>query len=68
VLRKRQIKTQKVLIMDKPKLENFKREINDGQDYADMYKEYYQALEKYISFLESEKLNGEFVDRQPESN
>ena len=54
--------------MDKPKLENFKREINDGQDYADMYKEYYQALEKYISFLESEKLNGEFVDRQPESN
>ena len=38
--------------MKKPRLENFKRDVYDGQDYADWYKEYYQALEKYIKFLE----------------
>lgn len=38
--------------MKKPKLENFKREVYDGQDYADWYKEYCEALERYIDELE----------------
>jgi hypothetical protein len=38
--------------MKKPKLQDFKREVYDGQDYADWYKEYYQALEKYVDELE----------------
>ena len=38
--------------MKKPKLEDFKRDVYDGQDYADWYKEYYQALENYVNELE----------------
>ena len=38
--------------MKRPKLEDFKREVWDGEDYADWYKEYYIALEKYTNELE----------------
>ncbi len=38
--------------MKRPKLKEFKREVYDGQHLADWYKEYYQALEKYIDELE----------------
>ena len=50
--------------MKRPKLEDFKREVNDGQDYADWYKEYYQALEEYIDLLEQTKeSNGNIVEQ-----
>jgi len=42
---------QKELDMKKPVLEDFKRDVFDGQDYADWYKEYIEALEKYVDFL-----------------
>ena len=45
--------------MKKPKLEDFKREIYDGQDYADWYMDYYVALEKYVEELE--QANTQFI-------
>lgn len=40
--------------MTRPKLQDFKREVHDGQDYADWYEEYYKALEKYADQLEKQ--------------
>ena len=45
--------------MKKPKLEDFKREIYDNQDYIDWYMDYYGALEEYVEELE--QTNAQFI-------
>lgn len=39
--------------MRRPDISDFEREVYDGDDYADWYQEYYQALEKYANYLEA---------------
>ena len=39
--------------MKKPELNDFKRDVYDGADEAEWYREYYKALENYTEHLES---------------
>ena len=41
--------------MKKPELNDFKRDVYNGDDVAEWYQDYYEALEKYTEHLESER-------------
>ena len=47
--------------MKKPELNDFKRDVYDGADEAEWYREYYKALEKYTEHIES--TNKQLIDR-----